>query len=1776
MVASVHKLTAGSGYDYLTRQVAALDSTEKGHTTLASYYTEKGEVPGTWLGSGMSGLGDLVVGDRVNAEQMRALFGGGFHPNMAARLAALPGDATEVQIRDASRLGNPFRVQPSVTEFQKEVAVRCSQWQSSHDGLEVPVGVKAEIRSQIASERFHRRLGRIPSGLELSTEVARLSRDPSTACAGYDVTFTPVKSVSALWAVAPLGLAARIEEAHNAAVSDALRFLEEHALFTRAGAGGVRQLDVRGLVAAGFVHRDSRAGDPNLHTHVAIANKVQTLDGRWLAIDGRLIFKAMVSVSETYNTQLEAHLASLGIRFTERPGDDRSKRPVREIVGVAPGLMRRWSSRRAAIEARQEVLAAQFQNSHGRPPSPGEALKLAQQATLETRDAKHESRSVTEQRNTWHAEAAAVLGERGITEMVHAVTSNQSRPLRLPAGWVSATAVEVVAAVESSRATWQVWHLRAEASRRAREHASNPEQVEGLTQDLLREATELCLPLEEHGGDGIAEPAQLRRRDGASVYTVSGAARFTSRSVVAAETRILELAGRSDGRRIGEQFVSLALLESVANGVTLNAGQSNLVRQMATSGSRVQLAMAAAGSGKTTALRVLAAAWRDSGGNVIGLAPSAVAAGILREQVDGATTVAKLVWDLDHHTQNDLLAKIGAETMVVIDEAGMTDTHSLARVIEHVVAKGGSVRLVGDDQQLAAISAGGVLRDLAHTHGAVELSELMRFEDKAEAAASLALRDGRPEALGFYLDADRIHVGTGETSLETAFGHWIQDQSAGMDSLMLAGTKEAVFELNRRAREHRLAAQAPNTVGPSVVLSDGNQASIGDVIVTRMNDRRLAFSETDWVKNGDRWTVHNITADGGLVVRHRNTGLTAHLPARYVADHTQLGYAVTIHTAQGLTVDVTRGVLSGSESRQQLYVMATRGKHANHIYLPVVGDGGEHSVLHPTTLRPLTASDILETILACDGAARSATTETREAADPHQRLAHAAARYQDALHAAAEQLAPAEKVEMLDQQADQLHAGLTSCPAWPTLRAMLILTAADGGDPLAELRAAVAARELESAHDPAAVLTWRIHTPPIQGPLPWLPGIPKTLAQHPNWGPYLTRRAALVDHCTQELRTTPQAVRPAWALPGQRLTPSLIADVETWRAATGVEVTDRRATGPTPLGSAAKEWKRALDQRLNPGIVGIWTDLLGDIHPGIHNDPYAPALTHRIAALHNSGVPVSALLAEATAEGPLPADQPAAALWWRLSRHLQPNQTTVPTAAEPSLAWAPALQALVGQSKLAELEGSPWWPLLVETINKGIDTGHRLENLVAPSIDTSAFDDDCQALMWRAQQQINPQPEPSDDPSHPDEMPPDDLHLIDWNTTPTLDDALKHAAELRELTDPDNTQLELEQAFERADRWAASPHTPERLARINELTTEFYATQLSTSWAERHLIQRLGQDLAGDPRFRPGYAPDGWTNLTNHLRSEGINDDEMLAAGVATRTKHGRIIDQFRDRLVLPVITDGVVRGFVGRRNPDRHDDHAGPKYLNTTTTPMFSKKDILYSQDLLDKGAVPVIAEGPIDAIAITLAGQGHYIGVAPLGTSLTHYQALLLANHQHPVIATDADNAGELAAENAYWILATQRLDPTRAAFPEGTDPAQLLQTDGPANLYQALQDGEPQADHMVRERRSSLARREGMIQQVEILAARPGHRWAELGKLLARNDGGADFFKQLLDSATEWTSRPSAAGDRAHEQTQQLRQRLQQPPTSPKSSGVPDRERRAARMRATRANRSRTPSR
>ena len=1189
---SLHKLTAGSGYDYLTRQVAALDATEKGHTGLASYYTERGESPGVWIGSGLDGIDGLAAGDPVTAEQMRALFGCGLHPLAELRQQQLEGpDLTLQDFQNVARLGAPFKiVDNDLIPFRLEVAKRIAALNAaigSPADASIAAADRARVRTQVAREFFLTEHGREPvNAWEVAGQIAKDSRPRTQTVAGYDVTFSPVKSVSTLWAVAEPPVAAVIERAHQAAVKDALAFIERHALFTRTGPQGIRQVNVRGLVGVAFTHRDSRAGDPDLHTHVAVANKVQTLDGRWLSIDGRVLFKANVAASETYNTALEHHLRdSLGVRFAERPGTDPAKRPIREIVGVDPRLNRRWSTRRAHINTRRGELAIQFQNDHGRPPTPVEALQLAQQATLETRDAKHEPHSLAEQRLTWLNEAVVVLGgRRAVASMVQtALTPAPETATIADAHWVAQTADHVLAVMEESRSTWQTWHVRAEVQRQVRT-ADVPIERAGVLVDLLvgevldRRSVAL-VPL----FDNIDQPQALQRTDGSSVYTVAGADLYTSKRILDAEQRLVATAARCDGTVVDESAVDLALLELAANGTALDPGQASLVRQMCTSTARLQLAIAPAGAGKTTAMRALTLAWTQDGGQLLGLAPSAAAAAVLGEQTGIRTdTLAKLTWSLRHGELPDWAAAVGPSTLVIIDEAGMADTLTLAAAVQFAIDRGASVRLIGDDQQLAAIGAGGVLRDITHTHGALHLTELHRFANPGEAAASLALREGKPTALNFYLDHDRLHVGDIACTTEDAFTAWVVDRSAGLDAIMIAPTRELVAELNRRARDHRLNGNVPNAV---VRLADGNQASVGDVIITWANDRRLRLTATDWVKNGDRWTVTRIGRRGELTVRHTRSQLTVRLPSGYVRESAGLGYATTIHSAQGVSADTMHGLLTGRESRQQLYTMLTRGRHGNHLYLQVVGDGDPHTVIRPDTISPLTPTETLQKILARDDNPASATTVLRELNNPGARLFQAVQRYTDGLHVAAEQLLGPQTVAELDQ-ADHYIPGLTSEPAWPTLRTHLLALAAETGEhPVRHLLTAASARDVRTAGDMAAVIDWRLRapTPTDPGPLPWLLGIPPPLHDHPVWGDYLAKRSQLVANLAAQVQD--HACRgdtePVWAPPGSNPSAALIGEIAVWRAANGIDPQDPRPTGGGgQLETASALWKQRLDRHV--------------------------------------------------------------------------------------------------------------------------------------------------------------------------------------------------------------------------------------------------------------------------------------------------------------------------------------------------------------------------------------------------------------------------------------------------------------------------------------------------------------------------------------------------------------------------------------------------------------------
>ena len=228
-------------------------------------------------------------------------------------------------------------------------------------------------------------------------------KDPRRV-AGFAVTFSPPKSVSVLWALGSEVERHAVLEAHRVAVEEAFGFLEDHAAFTRRGRNGVHQVDTEGFVAASFTHRTSRAADPQLHTHVLIANKVRAEDGAWLAIDARELFAHQRAAGMLYKSALRAELTrKLGVAWTEV-----DEKGIAEVEGVPEALVAHWSTRRREVEELARQLIAEKEAARGRSLSANDRAACFQVAAYRTRAPKAGAEILTiELRARWRTEAEA-------------------------------------------------------------------------------------------------------------------------------------------------------------------------------------------------------------------------------------------------------------------------------------------------------------------------------------------------------------------------------------------------------------------------------------------------------------------------------------------------------------------------------------------------------------------------------------------------------------------------------------------------------------------------------------------------------------------------------------------------------------------------------------------------------------------------------------------------------------------------------------------------------------------------------------------------------------------------------------------------------------------------------------------------------------------------------------------------------------------------------------------------------------------------------------------------------------------------------------------------------------------------------------------------------------------------------------------------------------------------------------------------------------------------
>ncbi|HEV2634538.1 MAG TPA: MobF family relaxase [Actinocrinis sp.] len=1164
---ALHKLTAGDGYTYLTRQVAGGDVEREMGQTAADYYTAEGNPPGRWLGYGAHVL--KLAGTEVTEQQMKLLYGLGQHP-----------DADKIREKILTR------IKPGMSESQIKAIHRKADREASL-GPAFPLYqelVHFDARVDMRLDAIRQETGREPTKAEINKAKMEESRAQRAAVAGYDLVFSPVKSAAILWAIHPdAAVRHAVYQAHRDALASALTMLEGHAALTRTGKGGVAQLDTTGLVAVAFDHFDSRAGDPNLHTHVAISNKIQGSDGIWRSLDARALYRLTVATSEHYNSAFETLLsARLGVSFAPRADTPRGKQPVREIAGMSRAYVEHFSARRTMIETRYAQLVREYRRDHGHDPSRKTAYALTRQANLDTREGKKAPRSLESLRWDWTTSLTDQFGTDALNKVAALVPASipaARAALDLDENQIRESALHILAAVAEVRSTWTAWNIRAEAERMLRggfiSLAEQNATIDKVTAAALGASISVEAP------SLTREPTQLQRRGGESVFLDHGTARYTSALVLGAEDRLLNAATTTVKTKISakEAAASLASFERVS-GRQLDAGQRALVEDFATRDTRISIGIGPAGSGKTTAMKALVHVAREHGVRVVALGTSSTAASVLGNELGTAAEnthkflyeytegrYAKQLTGGKHVPFDKRHFKLRKGDILLVDEVGMAGTLNLQRLLEIAEKRGATLRLLGDHRQLSAVESGGALRLLAHATNHVELSTLYRFKNPAEAEATLKISVGDTDGLDFYARNNRIVSGTRDGMTELAYQGWKTDMLAGKRTLLVASNGTDVTALNAQARQDRVEARDVEAVG--VVLQDGLSVGVGDWITTRNNDRRLGTNGgRDWVKNGDDWTVTTRYEDGSLTVRHAEHGGTVTLPAKYVAHYVQLAYASTVMREQGTTVETAHALITAGMTREELYVALSRAEYGTKLYV------GTHEVLpldpderldYPKTdPRAYAPLEVLINILRLEGAEKSATETIRDNQIEVGSLATFAPRFQYTLERAAR---PAYRALITESFDKELAERIVESPSWATLRRTLLLAEQAGHNGEFLLREAARRDQLDTLPEPAERLALRITTyldnrpfaaayrhndAPDAAPLPaWLT-TPARVHAHQREGDE-DLRASLVEQSAQlrervgQLAERAAAERPAW-IEDNRTTPRTPTQDAEWRA----------------------------------------------------------------------------------------------------------------------------------------------------------------------------------------------------------------------------------------------------------------------------------------------------------------------------------------------------------------------------------------------------------------------------------------------------------------------------------------------------------------------------------------------------------------------------------------------------------------------------------------------------
>lgn len=716
--------------------------------------------------------------------------------------------------------------------------------------------------------------------------------------AGWDLSFSAPKSVSAAWAVSNDQDRTAIAAAHHKAVAAALEHLQEMAAFARRGKAGAEQENVGGLITGQYQHSTTRELDPDLHTHALVMNLMQRADGTWGGIESKHLYQWKMAAGAIYRAQLAEEMERLGFKIE-------ADRDYFKIAGVPDDLCKEWSKRRDQIE--QALAEAGVSGA-----------RASEIAALGSRKAKEQDQDPEVLRERWAKEAA----EYGLTpDKIAArdleIEQEQEHQAQEPQQEQEEEPPSIYDRLTRTESTFTECDLWAAAAIEMQHQGKGLEAIRARVDELL----------------AGREIVRLRSQ--------TGELRFTTRSMLETERAMAETARRmqaSTAHHVEAATVDKALADfAEIKGFSLSQQQQDAVRHVTSNPGSIALVRGIAGAGKSTMAEAARMAWEAQGYKVRGAALAGKAAQGLE---DGSIIKSQTMHSLLYEIESGKAEKqLDAKTVLVLDEAGMVGSRMMARLLEHVEKAGAKLVMVGDEGQLQAVDAGGAFKAVQKITGCATLDEIRRQKEAwAREAVEEFSRGEAAQALGKFIDRDLVKIAdTKIDAMRNVVDAWHEglDPSKPGEAVMLASTRADVHVLNQLARAQLQADGALSGMESEVTNHNGQKLGFqeGDRLLFRKNSTALG------VKNGTLGTVERIRVEPSgefkFTVKLDNGKTVEFSPnaQNEAYDAIEHGYALTVHKSQGITVDKTYVLVGGSmQDREATYVEMSRMRHECQIF----------------------------------------------------------------------------------------------------------------------------------------------------------------------------------------------------------------------------------------------------------------------------------------------------------------------------------------------------------------------------------------------------------------------------------------------------------------------------------------------------------------------------------------------------------------------------------------------------------------------------------------------------------------------------------------------------------------------------------------------------------------------------------------------------------------------------------------------------------------------------